>query len=69
MTGKYRLLRPTCAVHRNRSEKGFIFLPKDAIVEIDAFDETGRMAQARWSDCLLLVFSQDVQERGLKIGE
>jgi hypothetical protein len=64
---RYRLGKATRAVYAEDGAKGFVLLPEDSILIIDSFDSTGRLVRVRWNNLLLLMFWQDLLERGIEM--
>jgi hypothetical protein len=66
---RYRLGKPTRAVYADASRKGFVLLPEDAVLTVEGIDGPGRLLKVRWNSVVLLMFSQDLLERGVEIEE
>jgi malate synthase len=49
--------------------KGFVLIPEGAFLTVESLDATGRLVRVRWSSQVLLMFWQDLQERGTEITE
>ena len=65
----YRLGKPTRAVYADATRKGFVLVPQDAIVTVEDIEAPGRLLKVRWNNVVLLIFSQDLIERGIQIEE
>jgi hypothetical protein len=61
----YRLGKPTRAVYADAARKGFVLLPEGAIVKVEDMDAPGRLLKVRWNNLALLMFFQDLVERGV----
>lgn len=68
MEKKYRLERPLRAVYSENGEKGFVLLPEGTVLTISGHHDNGRIAQVIWNKRGLLVFMQDLVDRGTEIG-
>jgi hypothetical protein len=66
---RYRLGKPTRAVYADEDAKGFVLLPEGAVLTIDSLDGTGRLLRIRWNNLPLLMFWQDLMERGVEIDD
>lgn len=66
---RYRLGKPTRAVYADDGAKGFVLLPEGAVLTIVSLDNGGRLVKVRWNNLLLLMFGQDLIERGVEIQE
>jgi len=66
---RYRLGKPTRAVYAEDGAKGFVLLPEGAVLTIDSLESSGRLLRIRWNNVLLLMFCQDLIERGIEIEE
>ncbi len=66
---RYRLGKPTRAVYADENAKGFVLLPEGAVLTIDSLDGTGRLLRVRWNNLPLLMFWQDLVERGVEMNE
>ena len=66
---RYRLGKATRAIYAQDGAKGFVLLPEEAVLSIDSFDSAGRLVKVRWNNLLLLMFWQDLVERGIEIPE
>jgi hypothetical protein len=66
---RYRLGKPTRAVYADEDAKGFVLLPEGAVLTIDSLDRTGRLLRIRWNNLPLLMFWQDLMERGVEIDD
>lgn len=66
---RYRLGKPTRAVYADDAAKGFILLPEGAVLTVASLDSGGRLVKVRWNNLLLLMFGQDLIERGVEIQE
>lgn len=66
---RYRLGKPTRAIYAEDGAKGFVLLPEGAVLTMDGFESPERLVRIRWNDLLLLMFWQDLLERGLQIEE
>lgn len=64
---RYRLAKDTRAVHCEQDAKGFVLIPEGALISIDSFDATGRLIRIVWGSQLLLMFSQDLLDRGVEV--
>lgn len=62
----YRLGKATRAVYAEDGAKGFVLLPEGAVLTVEDFDRTGRLVKVRWNNLLLLMFWQDLLERGVQ---
>ena len=67
--GRYRLGKPTRAIYADEGAKGFVLLPEGAVLFVETLDRGGRLVQVRWNDLHLLMFWQDLIERGVAIEE
>jgi hypothetical protein len=65
----YRLGKPTRAVYADAARKGFVLLPEGAILTVEDIEDPGRLLKVRWNNLVLLIFCQDLIERGVHIGE
>lgn len=65
----YRLGKPTRAVYADATRKGFVLVPQNAIVSVEEIDGPGRLLRIRWNSLTLLIFCQDLLERGVEIVE
>jgi hypothetical protein len=65
----YRLGKATRAVYADAARKGFVLVPEDAVVSVEEIDGPGRLLRIRWNNLTLLIFGQDLVERGVEIGE
>ncbi len=66
MGSVYRLGKATRAIYAEDGAKGFVLIPEGADLFIDSLDRTGRLVQVRWESRLLLMFWQDLLERGIE---
>lgn len=64
---RYRLGRETRAVECENGAKGFVLVPEGALLTVDSVDATGRLAKVLWGSQVLLMFWQDLVERGVKV--
>lgn len=64
---RYRLGKPTRAVFAEDGVKGFVLLPEGSVLTLDSIDSPGRLVRIRWNNVLLLMFWQDLIERGIEI--
>ncbi len=64
---KYRLDRALRAVYSNDGEKGFVLIPEGAILTIDGHHDAERILQVSWRKRTLLVFAEDLRERGIEM--
>ena len=65
--GRYRLGKDTRAVHCEHDAKGFVLIPEGALLTVDSFDVTGRLVKVVWGSQSLLMFSQDLLDRGVEL--
>jgi hypothetical protein len=63
---RYRLGKATRAVHAEEGVKGFVLIPEGADLIIDSLDRSGRLVRVRWESRVLLMFWQDLLERGVE---
>jgi len=66
---RYRLGKPTRAVYADDNAKGFVLLPEGAVLAATSLDSGGRLVKVRWNNELLLMFAQDLIERGVEVEE
>lgn len=66
---RYRLRKPTRAVYADAARKGFVLLPEDAVLMVEGSDGPRRLLKVRWNNLVLLMFSQDLTERGVEVEE
>ena len=66
MGSRYRLGKATRAIYAEEGVKGFVLVPEGADLFIDSLDRAGRLVQVRWETRLLLMFWQDLLERGVE---
>lgn len=64
---RYRLSKPTHAVYAEDGLKGFVLLPEGAMLTVDSIESSGRLLKIRWNNVLLLMFCQDLIERGIEV--
>jgi len=69
LESRYRLGKATRAVYADGSTKGFVLLPEGAVLTVEEFDSGGRLLKVRWNNLLLLMFWQDLMDRGVEIHE
>lgn len=62
---RYRLGKATRAIHAQEGVKGFVLIPEGVDLVIDSFDAAGRLVKVKWGSQLLLMFWQDLLERGM----
>lgn len=67
MGTRYRLGKATRAIYAEQGVKGFVLIPEGADLFIDTLDRAGRLVQVRWESRILLMFWQDLLERGVEI--
>jgi len=66
---RYRLGKATRAVYADDDAKGFVLLPEGAVLTIENLDGTCRLVKVRWNTLSLLMFWQDLMERGTEMEE
>jgi hypothetical protein len=66
---RYHLGKATRAVYAEDGTKGFVLLPEGSLVTIEGFESPNRLVRVRWNNLLLLMFWQDLLERGTPIQE
>jgi hypothetical protein len=66
---RYRLGRDTRAVQCEDGANGFVLIPEGALLTVDSFDPTGRLVKVAWGRQLLLMFRQDLIERGIEMDD
>ena len=66
---RYRLGRDTRAVQCEDGANGFVLIPEGALLTVDSLDATGRLVKVLWGSQVLLMFWQDLLERGVEIDE
>jgi hypothetical protein len=67
MSSRYRLGKATRAIHAEDGVKGFVLVPEGADLILDSVDASGRLVKVRWESRLLMMFWQDVLERGVEM--
>ena len=63
---RYRLGKATRAIHAEDGAKGFVLIPEGADLIIDSLDKSCRLVKVRWESRMLLMFWQDLLERGVE---
>ena len=66
---RYRLGRDTRAVECEDGAKGFVLLPAGAVLTVDSLDPGGRLVKILWGSRVLLMFWEDLLERGIEMDE
>lgn len=66
---RYHLGKATRAVYAQEGVKGFVLLPEGSVVAIDGFESPERLVRVRWNNLLLLMFWQDLLDRGVPVQE
>jgi hypothetical protein len=64
---RYRLGKATRSIHAEDGSKGFVLIPEGVVLLIDSFDRSGRLVKVKWGSQLLLMFWQDLLERGVEV--
>jgi hypothetical protein len=64
---RYRLGRSTRAIECENGAKGFVLIPEGALLIVDRVDGTGRLVRVLWGSHVLLMFWQDLVERGIEV--
>lgn len=67
MGSRYRLGKATRAIYAEEGVKGFVLIPEGADLFIDSLDQAGRLVQVRWESRALLMFWQDLLDRGVQL--
>lgn len=67
MGSRYRLGKATRAIHAEDGAKGFVLIPEGVDLIIDSLDQSGRLVKVRWESRILLMFWQDLLERGVEM--
>jgi hypothetical protein len=64
----YRLNRKTLAINSGGENRASIFIPANAIVTIIAGPLNGnRLVDVKWEDLTLMIFAEDLRDRGTLI--
>lgn len=66
-SSRYRLGKATRAIYAEDGAKGFVLIPEGAELVLESLDRAGRLAQVRWETTALLMFWQDLLERGVEV--
>jgi hypothetical protein len=66
MGSRYRLGKATRAIHAEEGVKGFVLIPEGADLIINKLDRAGRLVQVTWESRVLLMFWQDLLDRGVQ---
>ena len=64
---RYRLATATRAVHAENGAKGFVLVPEGAEVRLDAGEAAGNLVRIHWQGETLIMFRQDLLERGERV--
>ena len=66
---RYRLGKATRSIHAEDGAKGFVLIPEGIVLVLDSFDPTGRLVRVKWGSQLLVMFWQDLLERGVEVDQ
>jgi hypothetical protein len=64
---RYRIRVPVLAIRANTGEKGLILLRQGSVLTVSGYGNDERLVTVRWNGTELLVFANDVRERGTVI--
>ena len=65
---RYLLTRPLLAIQLRDGQRGeFATVPENAVVAVEALHVANQMVIATWDKKTILVFIQDLEERGLPV--
>jgi hypothetical protein len=64
----YRLTTPTVGMINTGSGRILVTVPRRAVIKVvDRLHDANRMIRVMWEDKTVMMFTQDVRERGEKI--
>ena len=62
---RYCLQQDVLSVYTpDQQHKGCLYVPAGAVVSVDAVRENDKFVKARWNSKTVLMFLQDIQDRG-----
>lgn len=64
LTERFRLTRSIMAVCNKEGKSACVMIPENAVVVVEAVQDADRLLRVRWEREKVLVFAQDLRERG-----